>query len=389
MKLLLQFIFLLIGLSLSAQNLSEITYGQESTFEIITWNIEKFPKSGTITRDSVAIIVKALDADLIALQEISSKSHFNTLLDALPEFDGFYDPDYYGGLAYIYKKNTVEIIEVKEIYSNNQYWNAFPRAPFVVEFKFKGRTMFCLNNHLKCCGNGDLDLSDESDEETRRYRAINYIKDYLEDELAGERVFLVGDFNDELTDNINDNVFRKLLDNPDDYVFTDMEIAEGNSFDWSYPNWPSHLDHIMVTNELFSALEDSNSETTVIRIENFMGGFTTYDSKISDHRPVGLKLDAGIISSIEDEKLLVERSIFVYPNPAGDYALVELSTIYGEAKLKIYDNIGQLIQSISVDKGEQLISLDLSEYAEGLYFLNIETQERDVRISTPFVVARN
>ena len=80
----------------------------------------------------------------------------------------------------------------------------------------------------------------------------------------------------------------------ENYLFADMDIAEGSSAEWSYPNWPSHLDHILITNELF----DNNSYVEVIRIDNFMdGGFSEYDQNISDHRPVALKLSTDIIIS--------------------------------------------------------------------------------------------
>jgi len=70
-----------------------------------------------------------------------------------------------------------------------------------------------------------------------------------------------------------------------------MDIAQGPSTNWSYPGWPSHLDHILITNELFDefALADSNINT--ILIDSFMEGlWNEYDNYISDHRPVGLKL---------------------------------------------------------------------------------------------------
>ena len=44
------------------------------------------------------------------------------------------------------------------------------------------------------------------------------------------------------------------LDESDDYLFTDMEIASGSPLYWSFPGWPSHLDHILITNELLSFL---------------------------------------------------------------------------------------------------------------------------------------
>jgi hypothetical protein len=73
-----------------------------------------------------------------------------------------------------------------------------------------------------------------------------------------------------------------------------MEIADGSSADWSYPWWPSHIDHILITNELFDELDNSSSVIQTIKIDEFMdGGFDDYYDNISDHRPVALKLDFG------------------------------------------------------------------------------------------------
>ena len=48
---------LLLSGQLYSQSLSDITFGTDSTFEVVTWNIEWFPKNGTITVDSVSKII--------------------------------------------------------------------------------------------------------------------------------------------------------------------------------------------------------------------------------------------------------------------------------------------------------------------------------------------
>ena len=81
------------------------------------------------------------------------------------------------------------------------------------------------------------------------------------------------------------------------YKFVDLEIAHGNSIDWSFPDWPSHIDHIIISNELFSIFDYEHSHCTTIKIDEFMdGGFYEYDQNISDHRPVGLKLATEFIT---------------------------------------------------------------------------------------------
>jgi hypothetical protein len=114
-------------------------------------------------------------------------------------------------------------------------------------------------------------------------------------------VIVVGDLNDILTDSSDDNVFQIIIDDTVNYKFTDMQIALGNPTDFSYPSWPSHLDHILITNELFADFSKPNSIVSCIRIDDYMSSWNAYDNNISDHRPVGLKLEVDAVISATHE----------------------------------------------------------------------------------------
>ena len=126
-----------------------------------------------------------------------------------------------------------------------------------MDFNFKGDNFFIINNHFKCCGDGILDYDDPYDEENRRYTATNLLKDYIDNNLSNNNVIVMGDLNDEIAETPPNNVFQQVLDDSINYYFTDMEIAQGNSSNWSFPNWPSHLDHILITDELFNELDQT------------------------------------------------------------------------------------------------------------------------------------
>ena len=163
----------------------------------------------------------------------------------------------------------------------------------VMDMNFMNENYIIINNHFKCCGDDNMNLNDEDDEETRRYIASNLLKQYVDTYFSDSNVIILGDLNDQLIDSPNDNVFQTILDDSENYLFTDMEIAQGSNSDWSYPNWPSHLDHILITNELF----DMFDHVETIRIDYFMdGGFNEYDQYISDHRPVALKISTNVNS---------------------------------------------------------------------------------------------
>lgn len=53
-----------------SQDLGELSFGTDSALEVLTWNMEWFPKSGILAVDSVAKVIESLDADIIGIQEI-------------------------------------------------------------------------------------------------------------------------------------------------------------------------------------------------------------------------------------------------------------------------------------------------------------------------------
>jgi len=102
---------------------------------------------------------------------------------------------------------------------------------------------------------------------------------------------VIGDLNDIITDLPINNVYQMFIDDSTNYAFADMSIAIGASSEWSFPGWPSHLDHVLITNELFTEFSNPNSEIKTIKVDDYLaGGLAEYDLNISDHRPVGLRV---------------------------------------------------------------------------------------------------
>ena len=275
-----------------SQDLEDLSFGSENSLDIATWNIEWFPKNGQTTVEYVTQILQQLDLDILAMQELDNKDMFDQMFNDLTNYTGYYESAWFAGLAYIYKTDVVQINNIYEIYTTSPYWSAFPRSPMVMDMSFMGENYFIINNHFKCCGDGILDFNNESDEEKRRYNAVNFLKEYIDTYLSDENVIVLGDLNDDIAEAQQNNVFQMFLDDTDNYLFVDIEIANGSSSNWSYPTWPSHLDHILITNELFDELDNSDIQT--IKIDEYLdGGWNEYDQNISDHRPVALKLYFG------------------------------------------------------------------------------------------------
>ena len=273
------------------------SFGSDSTFSVVTWNVEYFPKQGVHTINLMAEIIVDLNVDVFGLQEITSTFYFNQLIDKINDIDslnqwigfrsGYGD---YQELAYIINISSVNIIDHPYLILN-QYDHYFAyREPYVIKVSSMSQEFIIINNHFKCCGDGILDFYSELDEEKRRYNASNVLKEYIDTNLSDKNVIVLGDLNDDITEAPQNNVFQMILDDSENYMFVDLEIANGNISEWSYPSWPSHLDHIIITNELFDEFNNANYVQTLQLEESLNGEWNEYDQYISDHRPVGFHL---------------------------------------------------------------------------------------------------
>ena len=261
--------------------------GQTESLDVITWNIENFPKSNQ-TINYVTNIINDINVDIIALQEIENQVSFEQLENNLfGSWVGYRSENSnWGELYYLINLDNIEITHYPyTILDDYEYYFAY-RSPYVVEVSFNEETFIIINVHYKCCGDGNLE-QDYWDEEYRRQQASYYLKNYIDTYLSDQNVIVLGDFNDDIAESTN-NVFSNFLNDTENYYFADTHIAEGPSSNWSFPNWPSHLDHILITNEIFGV--EPSSVTTLRLDDSILGGWSKYDNYISDHRPVGIKL---------------------------------------------------------------------------------------------------
>ncbi len=248
----------------------------DKTFDIITWNLREFPIRGVHTIRNVANIILSQNADLVALQEITGGSVFSQLLALLPGWEGYIDVSSDLNLAFLYKKTEVDAIGKPEALFKNEAY-IFPRPPLLLSVRhIGGMEIFLINIHLKCC--------DGEENIYRRAVASRQIKAYIDDKLKNEAVIVIGDFNDEisLTDPL-EKTFDNFLQDSLSYAFADLPVAEGSEKHWSYPSWPSHLDHILITDELF----ERKDTVLTLTYDQCDEGYFSY---ISDHRPLMIRL---------------------------------------------------------------------------------------------------
>lgn len=373
---------------LNAQTINDLSFGTNDTFEVMTWNLQTFPKNGQQTIDDVAQVIEALDVDMVAIQEIGDQNAFNQLANSLPNYTGYMESTYYDGLGILYKSSVININSVYRIYETSQYWNAFPRAPMIVDMTYNNQEIFVIDNHLKCCGDGTLLLNNTSDEEYRRYEAVNLLKTYIDNNLQNDNVIVLGDMNDELTDAYGNNVFQNILDDSSNYLFTDYAIASGSSSNWSYPSWPSHLDHILITNELFDEFNLPSANIQTIKVDNYLpGGWSEYYTNITDHRPVALKLT--IDSSLGTKDVGLQANNFInYPNPFNFETTFNFAHLHKDSKLDIVNMLGQTVFSKHMNEGATSFTWQPNvSLPNGLYFAILK--ENDQVVATRKLILKN
>ncbi len=293
MNLKILFIFSFLPLMLFGQYQK---VGTDSTVDVLAWNIEWFAKDGQNTIDEVAQIVTDLDGDLFGVEEIASVDDFNQLLSQLSGWDGILSPHTYNDGSYqkvglLYNTSEVTVHSWQLLFENDGY--AFPRPPMeftitVMEgshsFDFK-----LIVVHLKAYG--------DEDSEQRRRAAIDSLKNYIDGQLAlgGEQDFiLLGDFNDHLEDPPEDNVFQVMLDDTAAYTFLTEPLAgvQGSYIGYNEPNL---IDHICITNDALNEYGAAgNTEVLYLDDQN-----SSYESTVSDHRPVLAQFAFGNSSTTE------------------------------------------------------------------------------------------
>ena len=380
-KIVLVFFAIVGSLQLTAQ-FENLTFGTDSTLDVITWNIEHFPKNGQTTINYVTQIVEALDVDVIAIQEVSSEVWLDQLIESLDGWDGYYAYSQFVGLAYIYRTAVIEDVDIFEIYTNKN--RELPRAPLVLEMNYAGEHFVIINNHFKCCGDGYMNLDDPWDEETRRFDASNLIDEYIADNYTNSKVILLGDFNDILTDSPANDVFQVFKDNPENYLFVDMGIAEGGNYNWSYPTWPSHIDHILITNDLFEEYGSFGSAVETIKLDSYFGSWYAYENDVSDHRPVGVKIKINTNLGIDD---IAVADIFLnYPNPFKSTTTIHFSPVLTNAKVEVFSMKQQKIQHIDLDVNQSSVVWNTDGVEAGIYFCRLIVEGEIIAVRKMIVI---
>jgi endonuclease/exonuclease/phosphatase family metal-dependent hydrolase len=244
----------------------------ERALDLWTWNIEHFP----LTAAAIPAVAETLAAgpEIVGFEEVDTVSAFDQMRAQLPAaWDAVVGVTGFDTrVAIAYRRDRLSIVRSESLFVGDS--RRFPRPPLAVTFDMTGRagtTRFTVVAvHLKA----EID----TDSRERRRLAIVALDEWLSGKrAAGEKVVVVGDWNDDIDAPRDRNVFLPLIDHPEAYTAYTLDVAARHEF--SYIPFRRLIDHLVATKELgFPVLA-----VDPVKLD---GTITNYKDSVSDHRPV-------------------------------------------------------------------------------------------------------
>lgn len=354
------------------------------TLDVVTWNIEWFGDPGQKPADdslqvaNAAAVIKHINADLYALQEISNPASFKRLLHLLPGYGGFVAPyKQTQKTAFIYKKAVIDSVKSGLIdpqnMSNWDYNWANGRPPFTFIFRATvdgvTKQIHAIDIHAKATTNNP------STDYERRLQASKELKQYIDTNLNQADVILLGDYNDD----VDVSTYHKMTSPYHNFV-TDRAHYHVVTSLLSRRHFVSEihgdnmLDHITISNELFTSYYDSTA--TVMDI-SYIPGFSR---TTSDHFPVEMRLQFKGTRSASPGMSNTQKGSYLdqnYPNPFNNSTNIVFHLDKNQSvTLSIFNLLGQrvvtLINHQSMNQGEHIIPFQSTGLPSGIYFYRLE-----------------
>jgi len=369
---------------------------KDQTFDVVTWNVEWFGSGGNGPDDTdlqltnVITVVETIDADLYALQEISSETQFLALVDSLDEYSGFW-ADYSSqtqNTAYLYKSSVINSVNSGLLEAGQQEFDWAFRLPLFFEFDatVEGitRRIHAYNVHAKA-------LADQESYE-RRVLASLRMKVYLDNNRQDDNVIFLGDYNDQLfTSTFNNEVspYDNFVED-DTYFKVTASLEQRGLNSYIAGQNQSMIDHITVTNEL---VEDHIEGAQRVENPSYIG---SYISTTSDHAPVWTRFDfSRSLVSIDDPLSESPRSFELnqnYPNPFNPNTNISFTLPErADVSLKVYDVMGRQVATLANNRsftgGSHTLSFDASTLASGMYIYRL-TMDNGMTLSRKMMIVK-
>ena len=267
-------------------------------FKFTTWNVEWLscttdgPTNENLQLNNVALVIKSMNSDVVALQEVGTSTTYatiNLLLQALGnEWGGEIVTSWLDNCeqnqAIIYKKAKIQFISGAFITDGGGSYDwSSGRYPvlYSINLKVGGEVVpvSLINIHAKA-------MSDASSY-TRRKNASLGLKTLLDGSAYNtKKIILLGDFNDYLvgtqcsTCSPADSPYKNFVEDTQNY-----KCLTNGLYD---PNYRSPvIDNIIISNELI----DNYTSSSTAREELATQSIPSYTTTTSDHTPISAKFN--------------------------------------------------------------------------------------------------
>ncbi len=356
---------------------SEIPFDQ--TLDIATWNMEFFgteisgfgPSDIQLQASNAGIVLSALNADIIAVQEVSNDSLLQVVVDALPGYNlicsdvysrSYEDPNPSNPfppqkLCFIYDTTVVEIIAERAIF-DVFYTQArlglipdldgYPTSSGASSFWSSGRLPYQLIADATIMGTTKrvnlINIHAKSGSSTnsleRRVFDNGVLKDTLDADYLNDAIILLGDYNDDVFTSIGGgpSTYEIILNDSVNYSAVTSTLSE-SEIPTFIGGSGSTIDHLAISNELF---EDVIEGTESIYFP--FNDIINYEGTTSDHLPVLARFD--IIPPMETTISEEQTVYFGYPPDAS--ATLEITSTGGTLPYTYLWSTGEATASITV-----------------------------------------
>lgn len=356
---------------------SDIPYNQ--TLDVATWNMEFFgttiegygPSNVSLQANNAATVLSALNADIIAVQEVSDDALLQSVVNEMTNYQlvcsdvysySFEEPDPNNPfpaqkLCYIYDTTVASLVSERPVFDEfytqarlgeitdldgyptssgaSSFWSS-GRLPYqmIADVTVMGTTrrINLINLHAKS-GSSSSDL-------TRRAYDLAVLKDTLDAAYANDAVIILGDYNDDVTTSIGGgpSTYEVILNDSDHFNAITRSLSE--SFTPTFIGGSgSTIDHITISNELFDDVI-AGSESIYFPFNSI----NNYEGTTSDHLPVVARFD--IIPPVE--AAITERQVVYSGYRPAEAASLSVTVTGGTMPYSYEWSTGETAHSITV-----------------------------------------
>jgi len=310
------------GTATQTLTLSGNTFDTNNTLEVVNWNIEWFgatsngPSNKAQQAANVKTIFGNLNADIYGLAEVVDTALFrNSALPAgynviFSDFGSYADDKNHSGysqaqkLAFMYRTDIIKPVQWFGVLRDSYYpgnlsnsgtgspyknWSS-GRFPFLMEAKVlingTEETVYFIEIHAKAnTGSTDAEKNDAYD---RRKGGALQLKQYIDANLAGKKVIILGDFNDVL--NPDKTIAPKPAGTGTSY--SDFTLDQANYFPVTLPlslagkrstaGFATVIDNVLINKNLNDNYLNNSAEV----LDQVTTLVASYSSTTTDHYPI-------------------------------------------------------------------------------------------------------